>query len=158
MTVNPNPQGLTSKPFPIEHPSSYFPSSFNHSETLFQKIKPDTPQFSPHAVRFHWKQQVSNWREEDILSLDYGGRLRQLTECHNLSCKSDSVFASQPFANQVYQECGLTGEWPIKEAKFLEPSKMKDGKIKDGDYRSTKHSLQAERYSLNVAKLLARDI
>ncbi|GME83837.1 unnamed protein product [Ambrosiozyma monospora] len=81
--------------------------------------------------QFEDKQQVSNWREEDILSLDYGGRLRQLTECHNLLCKSDSVFASQPFANQVYQEFGLTGEWSIEEARFLEPSKMKDGKIKD---------------------------
>ncbi|GME80856.1 unnamed protein product [Ambrosiozyma monospora] len=73
--------------------------------------------------------------------------------------ESSGIFASQPFTNQVSQECGIIGEWFIEEAKFLEPSRMKDGKMarwQDVGHQPIKHSLQAERYLLNLTIELLR--
>ncbi|GMG40397.1 unnamed protein product [Ambrosiozyma monospora] len=125
-------------------------SSSSSPATIFKNPNPKFAHLLPQSS--HWKQQVTNWLQEDIPSFDYGGYVvGDNLQSATLLCKSDGVFAGQPFANEVYQQCGLTVEWFIEEGKFLEPSKVKDGKIKVALVSGpVKNILQAERLSLNI--------
>lgn len=103
-------------------------------------------------VKGQWKQEVTNWLQEDVPSFDYGGYVvgsakKQAT----LLCKQDGVLCGVPFAQEVFDQCQLDVEWFYKEGEELKPSKNPSGKLPVARVSGeAKNILLAERTALNL--------
>lgn len=99
-----------------------------------------------------WKQDVTNWLQEDVPSFDYGGYVVGSAKKNaTLLCKQDGILSGVPFAQEVFDQCGLEVEWLHKEGEHLEPSKSGAGKIPVAKVNGeAKNILLAERTALNI--------
>ncbi|EDO14886.1 hypothetical protein Kpol_380p5 [Vanderwaltozyma polyspora DSM 70294] len=99
-----------------------------------------------------WKTDVTNWIQEDIPSFDFGGFVVGTdAKGATLLCKADGVLCGIPFAQEVYDQCGLQVEWLYKEGVMLKPSETETGKIPIAKIHGpARNILQAERLSLNI--------
>lgn len=99
-----------------------------------------------------WKQDVTNWLQEDVPSFDYGGFVvGSARKEATLLCKQDGILCGVPFAQEVFKQCQLDVEWLYKEGDELQPSKIDSGKLPvarvSGEARNI---LLAERTALNL--------
>ncbi|CEP62980.1 nicotinate-nucleotide diphosphorylase (carboxylating) LALA0_S06e08284g [Lachancea lanzarotensis] len=98
-----------------------------------------------------WKQDVTNWIQEDIPSFDYGGFVvGSDIKSATLWMKEDGVLSGVPFAQEVFDQCKLTVGWHYKEGDFVTreegESKVMVAEI-SGEARNI---LVAERTALNL--------
>lgn len=96
-----------------------------------------------------WKQKVTDWLTEDTPSFDIGGFVvGDEVKSATVWCKQSGIFAGQPFADEVYNQCGLTVQWNVKEGTFIDASKGKVAVARvSGPVRNL---LLAERTALNL--------
>lgn len=99
-----------------------------------------------------WKQDVTNWLQEDVPSFDYGGFVvGSARKEATLLCKQDGILCGVPFAQEVFKQCQLDVGWLYKEGDELQPSKIDSGKLPvarvSGEARNI---LLAERTALNL--------
>ncbi|QLQ80037.1 hypothetical protein HG537_0D00370 [Torulaspora globosa] len=103
-------------------------------------------------VSGQWRQEVTNWLQEDVPSFDYGG---YVVGCERKSatllCKQDGILSGVPFAQEVFNQCQLEVEWFYQEGEKLEPSKTATGKLAVAKVTGkAKDILLAERTALNL--------
>lgn len=101
-----------------------------------------------------WKQDITGWLSEDVPSYDIGGFVvGSEIKTATLLCKQAGVVAGVPFAQEVYDQCGLEVTWFVEEGSYISLENT-NGKIEVAMVRGpVKNILLAERTSLN---LLAR--
>lgn len=99
-----------------------------------------------------WRQDVTNWLQEDVPSFDYGGFVvGSDPKSATLLCKQDGILSGVPFAQEVFNQCQLDVEWYFKEGEKLSPSTTEVGKIAVAKVRGeAKNILLAERTALNI--------
>ncbi|QLL33071.1 hypothetical protein HG536_0D05930 [Torulaspora globosa] len=99
-----------------------------------------------------WKQEVTNWLQEDVPSFDYGGYVvGSERKSATLLCKQDGVLSGVPFAQEVFNQCQLEVEWFYKEGEELKPSESATGKLAVAKVTGkAKDILLAERTALNL--------
>lgn len=99
-----------------------------------------------------WKQDVTNWLQEDVPSFDYGGYVvGSEHKSATLLCKQDGVLSGVPFAQEVFTQCQLDVEWLFKEGEELKPSESSTGKLPVAKITGeAKNILLAERTALNL--------
>ncbi|GAV54655.1 hypothetical protein ZYGR_0AN01230 [Zygosaccharomyces rouxii] len=99
-----------------------------------------------------WKQDVTNWLQEDVPSFDYGGFVVGSDQkTATLFCKQDGYLSGVPFANEVFKQCELNVEWSFQEGDHLVSSKALQGKLPVAKVTGkAKDLLLAERTALNV--------
>lgn len=103
------------------------------------------------ALTFNIKDDVSVWLREDCPKLDIGGFVvGEKMETATLFCKSSTVLAGVPFANEVYSQCNLSVIWHVEEGcPILIHGDVK--KVAVATVRGkAKDILLAERVSLNT--------
>lgn len=96
-----------------------------------------------------WKQKVTDWLTEDTPSFDIGGFVvGDEPRTATVWCKQSGIFAGQPFADEVYQQCGLEVKWNVKEGTHIDAS---NGKVAVAHVKGPARSLLlAERTALNI--------
>lgn len=99
-----------------------------------------------------WKELVRSWLAEDVPSFDVGGFVvGNDLKSAKLLCKQSGVLAGVPFANEVFNQCGLSVEWQAKEGEFIDISKVSSRKVVVAIVKGPARSiLLAERTALNV--------
>lgn len=99
-----------------------------------------------------WKQDVTNWLQEDVPSFDYGGYVvGSALKSATLLCKQDGVLSGVPFAQEVFRQCQLEVEWLHREGEELKPSETESGRLAVAKIRGeAKNILLAERTALNL--------
>lgn len=99
-----------------------------------------------------WKQDVTNWLQEDVPSFDYGGFVVGSDQkSASLLCKQDGYLSGVPFANEVFKQCELNVEWYFQEGDHLLASKAPQGKLPVAKITGkAKDILLAERTALNI--------
>ncbi|VVT48919.1 uncharacterized protein SAPINGB_P002015 [Magnusiomyces paraingens] len=97
-----------------------------------------------------WKEDISRWLAEDVPSFDIGGYVvGEDIKSATLWCKQSGVLAGVPFAQEVFNQVGVTAEWKVKEGEYIKA----DGSNKvavaiiTGPVRKL---LLAERTALNI--------
>jgi nicotinate-nucleotide pyrophosphorylase (carboxylating) len=102
-------------------------------------------------VNGKWKQDVTDWLSEDVPSFDIGGYVvGNEIKTATLLCKQAGVIAGVPFAQEVYDQCGLEVTWLIEEGTFISLQGT-NGKVKVATVKGpVKNILLAERTSLNI--------
>ncbi|KAH3660484.1 hypothetical protein OGAPHI_007070 [Ogataea philodendri] len=118
--------------------------------STYKNPNPDFEHLLPASS--HWKTKITDWLQEDIPSFDFGGFVvGDNIQSATLYCKSEGVLCGVPFANEVYNQNGLTYDWYVKEGTFLDPASSADKKIKVCTVSGpVKDILTAERLSLNI--------
>lgn len=99
-----------------------------------------------------WKQDVTNWLQEDVPAFDFGGFVvGSDAKTATLFCKQKGVLSGVPFAQEVFDQCKLEVKWSYKEGSFLDPSSTPDKRLSvavvSGEARNI---LLAERTALNL--------
>lgn len=99
-----------------------------------------------------WKQEVTNWLQEDVPSFDFGGYVvGSERKSATLLCKQDGVLSGVPFAQEVFNQCQLEVEWFYKEGEELKPSKSATARLAVAKVTGeAKNILLAERTALNL--------
>ncbi|AET38307.1 nicotinate-nucleotide diphosphorylase (carboxylating) Ecym_2592 [Eremothecium cymbalariae DBVPG len=99
-----------------------------------------------------WKQDITNWLQEDIPAFDFGGYVVGSNEKNaTLYCKQPGILAGVPFLEEVFNQCGLSYTWLYEEGEYLDPSESSEGKLPVADVRGeAKNLLMAERTALNI--------
>ncbi|CCE64202.1 hypothetical protein TPHA_0G03620 [Tetrapisispora phaffii CBS 4417] len=99
-----------------------------------------------------WKQDITNWIQEDIPSFDFGGYVvGNKMSTATLYCKQDGILAGIPFAQEVYDQCGITVQWLFEEGTKIDVSKSGSLKIEVAKLIGpARNILEAERLSLNI--------
>ncbi|CAR31083.1 hypothetical protein ZYGR_0P03890 [Zygosaccharomyces rouxii] len=99
-----------------------------------------------------WKQDITNWLQEDVPSFDYGGFVVGSDQkAATLFCKQDGYLSGVPFANEVFKQCELQVEWYFQEGDQLLISKAPQGKLPVAKVTGkAKDVLLAERTALNI--------
>ncbi|SCW02942.1 LAFE_0F17678g1_1 [Lachancea fermentati] len=99
-----------------------------------------------------WKQDVSNWLQEDVPSFDFGGFVvGSDAKTATLLCKQEGVLSGVPFAEEVFKQCNLDVEWFFSEGELLDPSSEENGKLPVARVSGeAKNILLAERTALNL--------
>lgn len=97
-----------------------------------------------------WKQDITDWLSEDVPSFDIGGFVVGDDEkTATLYCKQPGVLSGVPFAQEVFDQCGLLVKWHIKEGTDI--ALDESGKVKVATVKGPVSSiLLAERTSLNI--------
>ncbi|SCU82898.1 LAFA_0D00672g1_1 [Lachancea sp. 'fantastica'] len=97
-----------------------------------------------------WKQDVTNWIQEDIPSFDFGGFVvGSALKSAALWMKEEGVLSGVPFAQEVFDQCKLEVVWFFEEGSFLSPEVGQ--KIRVAEIRGeARNILVAERTALNL--------
>ncbi|KAG0050245.1 hypothetical protein BGZ83_004987 [Gryganskiella cystojenkinii] len=75
-----------------------------------------------HLLPANWKTKITEWLQEDIPSLDYGGFVvGEKPTTAVLYGKSDGIVAGVPFFNEIFTQLGCRVEWQVKEGEMLRP-------------------------------------
>ncbi|SCV04710.1 LAME_0H20626g1_1 [Lachancea meyersii CBS 8951] len=97
-----------------------------------------------------WKQDVTNWLQEDIPSFDFGGFVvGSAAKSASLWMKEEGVLSGVPFAQEVFDQCKLEVDWVFSEGAFISPKKGE--KVRVAEVRGeARNILVAERTALNL--------
>jgi len=99
----------------------------------------------------HWKEEVIHWMQQDIPKWDVGGFVVGNDQHHAMLLgKGEGVLAGVPFADFVFEYCGLTVEWLRPEGHYItkEEATAKTPIAKVSG--PTRKLLIAERTALNI--------
>lgn len=99
-----------------------------------------------------WKQDITNWLQEDVPSFDFGGYVVGNKIKHaTLFCKQKGIISGIPFVNEVFKQCDVTVNWLFDEGVFLDPATDRLGKIPIAKITGeAKNILLSERVALNL--------
>lgn len=99
-----------------------------------------------------WKEDISRWLAEDVPSFDIGGFVvGDDIKTATLWCKESGVFSGVPFAQEVFNQVGVSAEWHFKEGVYIDVSKEASKKIAVATIKgSARKILLAERTALNI--------
>lgn len=104
-----------------------------------------------------WKTQITDYLTEDVPSFDFGGFVvGNKAETASLYMKQDGLISGVPFAQEVFDQCGLSVQWQYKEGTYVTEEQLKaaGGKIIVATVTGAANKiLLSERTALN---LLAR--
>jgi len=97
------------------------------------------------------KEEVRSWLYDDCPKMDIGGFVvGEKLESANLYCKSTTVLAGIPFANEVFLQCNVTCTWLVEEGTKVMVSKDAPKVVIATVQGKAKDILLAERVSLNI--------
>jgi nicotinate-nucleotide pyrophosphorylase (carboxylating) len=97
------------------------------------------------------KDDVSAWLKDDCPKLDIGGFVvGDKEETATLYCKSATVLAGVPFANEVFAQCNIVADWNITEGSFISVTGATRKVVVATVRGKAKDILLAERVSLNI--------
>jgi nicotinate-nucleotide pyrophosphorylase (carboxylating) len=97
------------------------------------------------------REEVEAWLRDDCPKMDIGGYVvGDKIETASLYCKSSTVLAGVPFANEVFNQCNVSFEWLLEEGQTVAVSE-KSPKVVVAQVRGkVKDILLAERVCLNI--------
>jgi nicotinate-nucleotide pyrophosphorylase (carboxylating) len=97
------------------------------------------------------RDEVEAWLRDDCPKMDIGGYVvGDKIETASLYCKSSTVLAGVPFANEVFNQCNVTFEWLAEESQSIEISEKSPKVVVATVKGKVKDILLAERVSLNI--------
>ncbi|CCE85481.1 Piso0_005078 [Millerozyma farinosa CBS 7064] len=101
-----------------------------------------------------WKDQVSEYLQEDVPSFDFGAFVvGKKEETGSLYMKQSGVISGIPFASEVFKQCELAFEWQFDEGYYVNAQELasKGGKIVVCSVKGPANKiLLAERTALNL--------
>lgn len=101
-----------------------------------------------------WKDQVSQFLQEDVPSFDFGAFVvGKKEETGSLYMKQSGVISGIPFASEVFKQCELGFEWHFDEGYYVSAQELasKGGKIVVCSVKGPANKiLLAERTALNL--------
>ncbi|KAK9473135.1 uncharacterized protein V1510DRAFT_447972 [Dipodascopsis tothii] len=97
-----------------------------------------------------WKTDVTRYLTEDVPAFDVGGFVvGSEPKTATMNCKQSGVLAGVPFAQEVFDQCGVKVEWLVAEGTYIDVpagKKVPVAKV-SGPVRNI---LLAERTALNI--------
>lgn len=127
-------------------------SSASRSHILWECTKlSDLKGMLSAALTIHIRDEVASWLKDDCPKLDIGGFVvGEKEETATLYCKSSTVLAGVPFADEVFAQCNVVSTWNVEEGTFISVEKGTK-KVAVASVRGkAKDILLAERVSLNI--------
>lgn len=105
-----------------------------------------------HLLPPSWKAQITSWLAEDTPSFDYGGFVvGEAPRTATLWGKSAGVLAGVPFFDEIFQQCGCSVEWFLKDGDEVAHDKDGTGKRKVATVSGpARQLLLGERVALNT--------